>query len=82
MGLIVSIIVGGIIGWVASMIMKTNSQMGLLANVGVGVVGSFLGHLAAGLLGIGATGTLGSFILSLLGAVALIAILRGVGWLR
>lgn len=48
MGFIVSIIIGGIIGWLASLIMKTNAQMGLLANIVVGIVGSVLGHWAAG----------------------------------
>lgn len=79
MGLIVSIIIGGIVGWLASIIMKTNAQMGIIANVIVGVVGSILGHFLASGMGIGATGTLGSFIVSLIGAVVLIAILRAIG---
>ncbi|HVQ75123.1 MAG TPA: GlsB/YeaQ/YmgE family stress response membrane protein [Candidatus Binatia bacterium] len=79
MGLIVSIIIGGIVGWLASIIMKTNAQMGIIANVIVGVVGSILGHYVASGMGIGATGTLGSFIVSLIGAVVLIAILRAIG---
>jgi len=79
MSFIVAIIIGGIIGWLASLIMKTNAQMGLLANIIVGIVGSVLGHWAAGALGIAAFGSLGSFIISLLGAVLLIVILRAVG---
>jgi uncharacterized membrane protein YeaQ/YmgE (transglycosylase-associated protein family) len=82
MGFIVAIIVGGIIGWLASIIMKTNAQMGILANVIVGVVGSLLGHWVAGALGIAAPGTLLSFIVSLIGAVILIAILRALGLFR
>jgi uncharacterized membrane protein YeaQ/YmgE (transglycosylase-associated protein family) len=82
MSFIVAIIIGGIIGWLASRIMKTDAQMGLLANIVVGIVGSVLGHWAAGALGIAAVGSLGSFILSLLGAVILIAILRALGVFR
>ena len=49
---IISLIIGGIIGWVASMLMKTNAQMGVIANVLIGIVGSVLGYWLAGLLGI------------------------------
>jgi uncharacterized membrane protein YeaQ/YmgE (transglycosylase-associated protein family) len=82
MGLIIAIIVGGIIGWLASLIMKTNAQMGVLANIVVGMVGSALGHFIAGILGIAAYGSLGRFIISLVGAVLLIAILRVLGLFR
>jgi len=60
MGFIVAIIIGGVIGWLASLIMKTNAQMGLIANIVVGVVGSLIGHWGAGALGIAAAGTLPS----------------------
>ena len=79
MGFIVAIIIGGVIGWLASLIMKTNAQMGLIANIVVGVVGSLIGQWAAGALGIAAAGTLASWLMSLVGAVVLIAILRAVG---
>jgi uncharacterized membrane protein YeaQ/YmgE (transglycosylase-associated protein family) len=82
MGLIIAIIVGGIIGWLASLIMKTNAQMGVLANIVVGMVGSALGHFIAGILGIAAYGSLGGLIISLVGAVLLIAILRVLGLFR
>jgi uncharacterized membrane protein YeaQ/YmgE (transglycosylase-associated protein family) len=39
---IVAVIIGGVIGWLASLIMKTNAQMGLIANIVVGVVGSLI----------------------------------------
>ena len=48
MNLIISIVIGGIIGWLASIVMKTNAQMGIIANVLVGIVGSALGHWLAG----------------------------------
>jgi uncharacterized membrane protein YeaQ/YmgE (transglycosylase-associated protein family) len=79
MGFIAAVVMGGIIGWLASMIMKTNEQMGIIANIIVGVVGSLVGHWLAGALGIAATGSLGAFIVSLLGAVILIVVLRAVG---
>ena len=79
MGFIVAIVIGGIIGWLASLIMKTGAQMGLIANIVVGIVGSVLGQWLAGVLGIAATGSIGSFIISLVGAVVLIAILRAIG---
>jgi uncharacterized membrane protein YeaQ/YmgE (transglycosylase-associated protein family) len=78
-GFIVAVIIGGVIGWLASLIMKTNAQMGLIANIVVGVVGSLLGHWAAGALGIAAAGALASWLISVVGAVVLIAILRAVG---
>jgi uncharacterized membrane protein YeaQ/YmgE (transglycosylase-associated protein family) len=43
MGWIVTIVIGGIVGWLASIVMKTNAQMGMIANVIVGIVGSTLG---------------------------------------
>ena len=79
MNFLVAIIIGGVIGWLASLIMKTNAQMGLLANIVVGVVGSLIGHWAAGALGIAAAGSLASWLVSLVGAVVLIAILRALG---
>jgi len=42
MNIIVTLIIGGVIGWLASMIMKTNAQMGILANIVVGIIGAFL----------------------------------------
>jgi uncharacterized membrane protein YeaQ/YmgE (transglycosylase-associated protein family) len=53
MGWIVTLVVGGIIGWLASMVMKTDKQMGILANVIVGIIGSSLGFWLAGVLGFG-----------------------------
>ena len=43
MNLIIWLVVGGLIGWVASLIMKTDAQQGLLLNVIVGIVGALLG---------------------------------------
>ena len=79
MNLIISLIIGGIVGWLASIMMKTNAQMGLIANVLVGVVGSALGFWIAGLLGIATGGSIGSFLVSLGGAALLIFILSKLG---
>jgi uncharacterized membrane protein YeaQ/YmgE (transglycosylase-associated protein family) len=75
MGLIVIVLIGGIVGWLASILMKTNAQMGIVANVVVGVVGSVLGSWVAGLLGLGAYGIV-SWLVSLVGAMLLIGILK------
>lgn len=81
MGIIIWLVVGGLIGWVASLIMKTDGQQGILLNVIVGIVGSFLGgFLIAPLLGTGTANT-GDFsvmglISSLIGAIILLAIVN------
>jgi uncharacterized membrane protein YeaQ/YmgE (transglycosylase-associated protein family) len=75
MDLIIALIVGGIIGWVASIIMKTNAQMGLLANVIIGIVGSLLGYWLAGVLGLATSGLL-RWVMGVVGAVVLIGILK------
>ncbi len=82
MNWIISLIVGGIVGWLASIIMKTNAQMGLIANVLVGVVGSILGYWLAGLLGIAPGGGLAGFVVAIVGAVLLIFILGKLGFFR
>ncbi len=76
--LIITIVVGGIIGWLASMVMKTNAQMGKLANVIVGIVGSNLGYWLAGSLGIGG-GEIVRWLVAIGGAVILIWLLKLIG---
>lgn len=81
MNLLLWIIIGGIIGWIASMIMGTNAQQGILLNVIVGVVGAFLGGLLLSpLLGIGTINqsnfSLPSLLVSLGGAVILLAVVN------
>ena len=79
MNILMTIVIGGIVGWLASIAMRTNAQMGILANVLVGIVGSFLGGWLASVAGIGPTGGIGTWIVSILGAMLLIGILRAVG---
>jgi uncharacterized membrane protein YeaQ/YmgE (transglycosylase-associated protein family) len=78
MNLIVALIIGGIVGWLASIIMKTNAQMGVIANVLVGVVGGALGSWLSVQLGIGG-GALVSWIMAIVGAGILIFLLRAIG---
>ena len=52
MNLVVTLIIGGIIGWLASLVMKTNAQMGMIANIVIGIVGSAIGFWLAGALGL------------------------------
>jgi uncharacterized membrane protein YeaQ/YmgE (transglycosylase-associated protein family) len=79
MGLIISLIIGGVIGWLASLVMKTDAQMGMIANVLVGIVGSALGSWIAGAVGIAPSGAVLNYVIAVLGAVALIFILRALG---
>ena len=82
MNLIISLIIGGIVGWLASIVMKTNAQMGWIANVLVGVVGSMLGYWIAGLLAIAPAGGILHFAIAVAGAVLLIFILQKLGIFR
>ena len=79
MNFILWLVIGGVIGWLASIVMKTNAQMGIVANVLVGCVGAWLGGWLAGQLGIMTTTGLGNYLIAILGAVILIAVLRAVG---
>ena len=82
MGLIIALIVGGIIGWLASIIMRTNAQQGILLNIVVGIVGSLLGSFLLGRF-FGADGNImnnafdgGVLLAALVGAVILLAIVN------
>ena len=81
MNFIIWLIVGGLIGWIASMIMRTDAQQGILLNVVVGIVGAFIGGwLISPLLGAGDINS-GDFsimglLVSLVGAVILLAIVN------
>jgi len=79
MGFILSLIIGGIVGWLASKVMKTDAQMGVIANVLVGIVGSSLGFWLAGLLGFATFGVFARLIVSIVGAALLILILQKLG---
>lgn len=81
MNLIILLVVGGVIGWVASLIMRTDAQQGLFLNVVVGIVGALLaGFLITPLIG-GASITDGpinitTILISLLGAIVLLGVVN------
>jgi len=79
MGWIVTLVVGGIIGWLASKLMKTDKQMGVIANVIVGVIGSSLGFWLAAMLGFAAYGVIAQWAVSVAGAAVLIFVLQKLG---
>jgi uncharacterized membrane protein YeaQ/YmgE (transglycosylase-associated protein family) len=81
MNLLAWLVVGGLVGWVASMLMRTSGQQGILLNIVVGIVGAFLGGwLLAPMFGTGTINqndfSVGSLAVSLLGAVILLAIVN------
>jgi uncharacterized membrane protein YeaQ/YmgE (transglycosylase-associated protein family) len=79
MGIVWTLVIGGVVGWLASIIMKANSQMGILANVVVGIIGSYLGLALARAGGVSMPGQIGWWVISIVGAALLIAVLRAVG---
>jgi len=90
MNFVIWLIVGGIVGWVASIIMHTNGQQGLLLNIIVGIVGAFVaGLVLTPLLGIATINqnnfSLPGLMVSLMGAIILLAVVslfRGNGLRR
>lgn len=79
MGWIIAIIVGGVAGWLASKVMNRDADMGIIANVAVGCVGSVLGNLVANQFGI--VGSIQQFsitglIVAFVGAVILLGIIN------
>lgn len=75
-GIIVWLIVGGVVGWLASLVMGTDAQQGILLNIVVGIVGAFLAGLLLGGGTINEGITVMSFLYSLLGAIVLLAIVN------
>lgn len=81
MNLIIWLIVGGLVGWVASLIMRTDAQQGILLNVVVGIVGAWLGGwFISPLVGVptinqGAL-SVGALLVSLVGAIILLAVVN------
>ncbi|WP_148864568.1 GlsB/YeaQ/YmgE family stress response membrane protein [Marinobacter fonticola] len=71
MNLILFLIIGGVAGWLAGLIMKGRG-FGVLANIGVGVAGSLLGGFLFRLLGLSSHGTIGSLVTATVGAIVLL----------
>ena len=80
MGFLIWLIVGGIVGWLASLVMRTDGQQGILLNVVVGIIGALLGGwLISPLVGVGTINegiSIGSVVVSLIGAIILLAIVN------
>ena len=78
MGILLWILFGALVGWVASMIMKTDAQQGIVLNIIVGIVGAVIGGWIRSFIGKSGVGgfNLYSFLVALLGAIILIAIVR------
>jgi uncharacterized membrane protein YeaQ/YmgE (transglycosylase-associated protein family) len=81
MNFIIWLIVGGLVGWVASMIMRTNAQQGMLLNIVVGIVGAMIaGWFVAPMVGVPTINqgnfSLPGLLVSLVGAVILLAIVN------
>ncbi len=80
MGIIIWLIVGGIVGWLASLIMRTDGQQGIILNIVVGIVGALLaGWLISPLVGVGTINqgvSIASIVVSLIGAIILLAIVN------
>ncbi|MES2840371.1 MAG: GlsB/YeaQ/YmgE family stress response membrane protein [Pseudomonadota bacterium] len=81
MNLIIWLVVGGVIGWLASLAMKTDGQQGVFLNIVVGIVGAALGGLLISpLVGVGTINqdafSLGALLVSFLGAVILLAVVN------
>lgn len=81
MNFIIWLVVGGIIGWLASIVMKTNGQQGIFLNVIVGIIGAVLGGwLISPLVGVGTINqdnfSVPALLVSFFGAIILLAIVR------
>ena len=77
MGIIMWLIVGGVVGWVASLIMRTDAQQGIILNVVVGVVGAFIAGLIFSHGNINnAPLTISTLLVSLIGAVILLGVVN------
>ncbi|MFC3816125.1 GlsB/YeaQ/YmgE family stress response membrane protein [Lysobacter sp. GCM10012299] len=82
MGFIIWLIVGGIIGWLASLVMRRDGQQGIFLNIIVGIIGAFIGGWLGGVLGLGGGDindgnfSMSGLLLSLLGAIVLLAIVN------
>ena len=76
MNIIVWLVIGGVVGWLASIIMKTNVQQGILANIVVGIVGAFLGSMLLGGPSINTAITIRTMAVSVFGAIVLLALIN------
>ena len=74
MGIILWLIIGGVIGWLASLVMRTDGSQGIILNIVVGIIGSWLGGWLIAPM-IGGSGIMG-YVSALIGAIVLLAIVN------
>jgi uncharacterized membrane protein YeaQ/YmgE (transglycosylase-associated protein family) len=79
MHLIATLITGVVVGWLASILMKTRNRMGILVNVLVGVFGSYLSVFLVLAMGVGPNGQDNGRVVPVFGAALLIALIRALG---
>ena len=75
MNFIIWLIIGGVIGWLASIVMRTDGQQGIILNIVVGIVGSYIGGFLFGPM-LGSTGGIAPYLSAFLGAIVLLAIVN------
>lgn len=80
MNFLIWLIVGGVVGWLASLVMRTDAQQGILLNVVVGIVGAFIGGwVISPMVGVATINegiSIASILVSLVGAIILLAIVN------
>lgn len=80
MGILAWLVFGGLAGWVASMIMKKNGSMGIIANIIVGIIGAFIGGFITDFVVEGGWQVTGfnieSFVVAVFGAIVLLAVVN------
>ena len=77
MGILISVLIGAVAGWLAGQLMK-GSGYGLLVNILLGIIGGFVGNLVFGVLGLEPTNLIGRIICATVGAVLVIVVARAV----
>lgn len=78
MNIIIWIIFGALVGWIASLIMSTSAQQGMVKNIIIGIAGALLGGFLARVLGLGSVEgfDLTSLLIAVTGSIIIIAVLK------
>lgn len=78
LGIIGTLLFGAFVGWIASMIMKTDESQGAIGNIVVGLLGAVIGNAAFGFFGLSSTNLWGRFLIAVVGAVILLFIYKAI----
>ena len=76
MNILIWLVIGGVIGWLASLVMRTDGQQGIVLNIVVGIVGALLGGWLGRVLGLYRQGEAAGFIMAVVGAIIILALYR------